>query len=77
MFGSFTNELRFTEDKPTMRVAQQIINDSNDKYNKRRLLNLGEIAPLDIKFNYSSKISDKIPTFLQSFRQTKEIILSP
>ena len=77
MFGSFTNELRFTEDKPTMRVAQHIINDSNDKYNKRRQLNLGEIAPLDIKFNYSSKISDKIPTFLQSFRQTKESILSP
>jgi hypothetical protein len=68
MFGSFTDELRFAEDKPTMRAAQQIINDSNDKYNKRRLLYLDKITPLDIKCNYSSKISDKIPTFLQSFR---------
>jgi hypothetical protein len=71
MFGSFTNELGFAQDKPTMRAAQQIINESNDKYNRRRLLNLGEIAPLDIKCNYSTKISEKIPTFLQSFRQTK------
>jgi len=68
MFGSFTDELRFAEDKPTMQAAQQIINDSDDKYNKRRLLNLDKIAPLDIKCNYSSKISEKIPTFLQSFR---------